>query len=62
MTKALMEMFACHVAEKTNKMREELDIMETVTTSVEEVSKPEDRFNMLLTVLILLLKQKSIIF
>ena len=37
-TDALTEKFACYFTEKISKIREELDIMETVTPSVKEMS------------------------
>ena len=37
-TDALTEKFACYFTEKISKIREELDIMETVTPSVREMS------------------------
>ena len=37
-TDALSEKFACYFTEKISKIREELDIMETVTPSVKEMS------------------------
>ena len=37
-TEALTEKFACYFTEKISKIREELDIMETVTPSVKEMN------------------------
>ena len=37
-TDALTKKFACYFTEKISKIREELDIMETVTPSVKEMS------------------------
>ena len=41
-TEALTEKFACYFTEKISKIREELDIMETVTPSVKEMSTWRD--------------------
>ena len=35
---AVTEKFACYFTDKINKIREELDIMETVTPSVKEIT------------------------
>ena len=41
-TEALTEKFACYFIEKISKIREELDIMETVTPSVKEMNTRRD--------------------
>ena len=41
-TEALTEKFACYFTEKISKIREELDIMETVTPSVKEMNTWRD--------------------
>ena len=41
-TEAFTEKFACYFTEKISKIREELDIMETVTSSVKEMNKRRD--------------------
>ena len=41
-TEALTEKFACYFTEKISKIREELDIMETVTPSVKEMNTRRD--------------------
>ena len=41
-TEALTEKFACYFTEKISKIREELDIVETVTPSVKEMNTRRD--------------------
>ena len=54
-TEALTQKFACYFIEKISRIREELDIMETVTPSVKEMNTRRDNHDFI--VLSLLLKQ-----